>query len=362
MIRHLTDGYFDPEYVLLFGKLAGGTPHSDAVAYDLLMVVRETPEYDWIRAKRILRYRMPYRYRKVSYINPYILPLNYVESHRTPFLYFAHAEGELLHCSDHYRFRRPKHPIDFAKAYADAKFHFDTFRTLGNDLLEQAQDAFAGGRNVRLAAQFSAQAIVYFYHTLYYVYHGMEFDIHDPVVMHDRMRTLSTKLMLVFDDNHIENIFTLPWLKQILMKTPYSAEFYMAPQELEMHMGRVQKAAEIIENYCGLRLELYKELGTNRPPRHLNKTRGADGPSCCRFFIHSAEREGFEPPEPCSSTVFKTAAIDHSAIFPGTKVARFFHSAKSSPRLFSARAEPDFKLRTLFLTFRKIPYLCQQVR
>ena len=231
MIRHLTDGYFDPEY-------------------------------DWIRAKRILRYRMPYRHRKVTYINPYILPLNYVESHRTPFLYFAHAEGELLHCSDHYLFRRPKHPIDFAKAYADAKFHFDTFRTLGNDLLEQAQDAFAGGRNVRLAAQFSAQAIVYFYHTLYYVYHGMEFDIHDPVVMHDRMRTLSTKLMLVFDDNHIENIFTLPCLKQVLLKTPYSAEFYMAPQELEMHMGRVQKAAEIIENYCGLRLELYKELGT----------------------------------------------------------------------------------------------------
>lgn len=174
MIRHLTDGYFDPEYVLLFGKLAGGTPHSDAVAYDLLIVVRETPEYDWIRAKRILRYRMPYRHRKVTYINPYILPLNYVESHRTPFLYFAHAEGELLHCSDHYLFRRPKHPIDFAKAYADAKFHFDTFRTLGNDLLEQAQDAFAGGRNVRLAAQFSAQAIVYFYHTLYYVYHFLK--------------------------------------------------------------------------------------------------------------------------------------------------------------------------------------------
>ena len=48
MIRHLTDGYFDPEYVLLFGKLAGGTPHSDAVAYDLLIVVRETPEYDWV--------------------------------------------------------------------------------------------------------------------------------------------------------------------------------------------------------------------------------------------------------------------------------------------------------------------------
>ena len=30
----------------------------------------------------------------------------------------------------------------------------------------------------------------------------------------------------------------------------------------------------------------------------------------------SAEREGFEPPEACTSTVFKTAAIDHSAISP----------------------------------------------
>jgi hypothetical protein len=29
-----------------------------------------------------------------------------------------------------------------------------------------------------------------------------------------------------------------------------------------------------------------------------------------------AEREGFEPPVPHSTTVFKTAAIDHSAISP----------------------------------------------
>ena len=29
-----------------------------------------------------------------------------------------------------------------------------------------------------------------------------------------------------------------------------------------------------------------------------------------------AEREGFEPPDPFRSTVFKTAAFDHSAISP----------------------------------------------
>lgn len=113
---------------------------------------------------------------------------------------------------------------------------------------------------MRLAAQFTAQAAVYFYHTLYYVYHGMPFDLHDPVVMYDRMRTLSTRLMLVFDDNHIENIFTIPRLKEVLMKTTYDAEFYMGPQEVELHMERVQQAAEIIEGCAGLRLELYKEL------------------------------------------------------------------------------------------------------
>lgn len=32
------------------------------------------------------------------------------------------------------------------------------------------------------------------------------------------------------------------------------------------------------------------------------------------FFV--AEREGFEPPDSCPSTVFKTAAFDRSAISP----------------------------------------------
>lgn len=37
IVYHLTDGYFDPGYILLFGKLVGGTPHSDAAAYNLLL-------------------------------------------------------------------------------------------------------------------------------------------------------------------------------------------------------------------------------------------------------------------------------------------------------------------------------------
>lgn len=44
-------------------------------------------------------------------------------------------------------------------------------------------------------------------------------------------------------------------------------------------------------------------------------------------ILFFAEREGFEPPEPRSSTVFKTAAIDHSAIFPGAKLNKFLFRA-----------------------------------
>ena len=33
-------------------------------------------------------------------------------------------------------------------------------------------------------------------------------------------------------------------------------------------------------------------------------------------FFEVAEREGFEPPVPFGTTVFKTAAFDHSAISP----------------------------------------------
>ena len=35
-----------------------------------------------------------------------------------------------------------------------------------------------------------------------------------------------------------------------------------------------------------------------------------------RGLIYLAEREGFEPPVPLSTAVFKTAVIDHSTISP----------------------------------------------
>lgn len=262
IVEHIMDNDFIvPEYILLFGSLAGGTRHSDATAYDLLIAVRETPEFDWLQTKRRLRYKMPFQQRKITYINLYIIPLSYIDSHNTPFLYFARSEGELLYCSERYHFRRPKYKPDFAKAYADARFHFDTFRTLGFELLEQANHELTETRNMRLAGMFAAQAAVYFYHTLYYVYHQMEFDGHDPLIMHERMRTLSTRLMLIYDDDNIRSVQTLASLKRYLLKSPYDKDFDVSPRDMAVHIERTTKAAEIIESCCGLRLELYQELG-----------------------------------------------------------------------------------------------------
>ena len=70
------------------------------------------------------------------------------------------------------------------------------------------------------------------------------------------------------------------------------------------------------------------------------------------FFVlqfFSAERQGFEPRVPRSTTVFKTAAIDHSATSPKT-------SFSVSALLFKAvqRYKSFLILQTSFLFFHEL--------
>ena len=57
-----------------------------------------------------------------------------------------------------------------------------------------------------------------------------------------------------------------------------------------------------------------------------------------RVLMVFAEEEGFEPPVPCGTTVFKTAAFDHSAIPPGAKLVKKTQAADQEYALF--RPEP----------------------
>ncbi len=61
-------------------------------------------------------------------------------------------------------------------------------------------------------------------------------------------------------------------------------------------------------------------LVESRVSRQKKQKNGKQSLTVFRVKKFVAEREGFEPPEPRSSTVFKTAAIDHSAIFPSAKI------------------------------------------
>ena len=79
----------------------------------------------------------------------------------------------------------------------------------------------------------------------------------------------------------------------------------------------------------------------------------------CSWLSLPAEREGFEPPEALTSTVFKTAAIDHSATSP--RAAFLLKSgANVKPFLLSCKFLYFFfeKLNLIDLSKQKT-YLCQ---
>ena len=104
------------------------------------------------------------------------------------------------------------------------------------------------------------------------------------------------------------------WLATALpMVAPLNAFPLCSPQgHLQAHCAKSGKPPTLFSH---LRLQV------NLRQRYKNKRH-----RCLDAFLLRglAEREGFEPPEPRSSTVFKTAAIDHSATSPRDKSSTSF--------------------------------------
>ena len=91
------------------------------------------------------------------------------------------------------------------------------------------------------------------------------------------------------------------------------------------------QAKSFLKNLCACREQRYSYPSASRdfvglrPPTSLPACGGAlqtvikkaqSSKLVALFCFRFAEAEGFEPPERCRSTVFKTAAIDHSATPP----------------------------------------------
>lgn len=248
----------DPAYILLFGALAGGTPHSDTFTYDLFVIVDGKTPYNWYDAKRYLKIKMPNVGHGAPYVNIYVYTQHDVEANFTPFIYLTRREGVVLYRNSGQKFKRPRNSFDFGHAAAVAKKYSAVFLSLGDQLLDYAEKTL-DWEKVRLSAFAMAQATVYYYRTLFYVYHGFEADSFDVEILQHRLRTLSGELMLLFESDSYNPIYTLPCLKRFLVKARYDPDFFIYPHELQQHFDRVKHFGAVANRLCQQRIALYEQ-------------------------------------------------------------------------------------------------------
>lgn len=248
----------DPEYILLFGKMAGKTPHSDTLTYDLLVITADTSRYNWYDAKRYLKMKIPSIGHGAPYMNIYVHTLHDVESNYTPFIFFARREGIVLYRSRRRKYTRPKGNFDFGQATSVASKYMGTFLPQADRLVSYAEQRI-DWEYLRESAFAMAQAAVYYYRTLFYVYHGFEADTCDVQILHHRLRTLSGELPLLFESNEFRSIHTLQCLNRFLANARYDPKFFIMPGELIQHLDRVRKLGEVATGLCKKRIALYEK-------------------------------------------------------------------------------------------------------
>ncbi len=245
----------DPEYILLFGKLANGTPHSDILTYDLLVITDGPAHYSWYDAKRYLKMKLPYIGHGAPYINLYIYTRQYLDANNTQFFYFARKEGIVLHSRSR-KISRPRDGFDFGYAVSDAARYAGIFMPLADKLAGYAE-CNLDKEHIRESAFAMAQAAVYYYRTLFYVYHGFEADTCDVRILNHRMRTLSGELPLLFESDEYYPKRTLHCLNSFATNAQYDFDFFVETDELARHLDLVKRLGEIAKRLCNKRMELY---------------------------------------------------------------------------------------------------------
>ena len=240
---------------MLFGKLADGTPHSDILAYDLLVVTDGPTRYDWYAAKRYLKMKLPYIGHGAPYINLYIYTRQYLDANNTSFFYFARKEGIVLHSRSR-KIARPRDGFDFGYAVSDATRYSGIFMPLADKLAGYAERNLDRD-HIRESAFAMAQAAVYYYRTLFYVYHCFEADSCDVRYLHHRLRTLSGELPLLFEADEYYPKQTLHCLNNFATYAQYDFDFFVETDELARHLDLVKRLGEVARRLCERRMELY---------------------------------------------------------------------------------------------------------
>ena len=245
-----------PAYILLFGKMAGKTPHSDTLAYDILVITERTPTYDWYDAKRYLKMKMPSVGHGAPYMNIYVHSRHDVEANWVPFFFLARREGIVLYSSRNRKFTRPRDRFDFGRAADNANKYADTFLPLADRLTGYASQGI-DRQYIRESAFATAQAAICYYRTLFYIYHGFEADTCDVRHLHHRLRTLSGELPLLFESDEFRPKKTLCCLNNFAVHAQHDPQFFVDKDEMTQHLGRVRRLGAVTRELCRKRMELY---------------------------------------------------------------------------------------------------------
>lgn len=247
----------DPNYVLFFGKLAGKTPHSETNTFDLLFIVDNNCRYNWYDAKRYLKIMLPKVGHGAPYVNIYIHTQHDVESQFVPFFYLTRRQGIVLYRKCNKNFNRPRIAFDFGHWAVETKKYAIHFLPLADRLVEYAEKTI-GWDNNRVPAFFLAQATVYYYRTLFFVYHGFDIDTEDIEMLHQRVRTLSGELMLLFEPDLMRPKSSLRTLKRYLEQGRYATDFFAETADLNGHCERIKLLGKAIYRICDKRIKFYE--------------------------------------------------------------------------------------------------------
>lgn len=251
VIRYCTE----PEEIILFGKLAGGTQFSEVAAYDLLVITESRPAKDWERIRRYLNLEIPPRSRTIEYINFYLCPKREIygnAAYMAPFYFFAQSEGKAVFSRRRFY---PK-PCDYEKLLFAAQDRYFLFFNNAGFFLH----ADTGGNcfvDLELPAYFTACAVVFLLQALYVAYHGTVCELQSLSEMYLRTRTISTELCIMLNPEqpHIHRMFTqLDRYRKLALygKCPLDRE------EINSYYEIAIKLEPLIEKLCDDRIAFYE--------------------------------------------------------------------------------------------------------
>lgn len=258
-IQHITEVIckaLNPEYVLLFGTLAGGTLHSEIPTYDLLIVTNDEPKYDWLQTNHNIKLHIPLKLREITYLNLYVYSEQFVNSKSSAFFHIAKSEGMLLYSREPNRLTKPRKACNYLSIYQTSlKSYLMLFET-GSKLLDDSRKHFSGN-NHRLSAFYLGHATELFYKALFVVYHNFEINYEDLRTLHQRLRTLSSDLIVLFESDQNKNDRTLNLLNRFRKYCLSDVDFTVNNDELVNCLNQVAQMKQIIEILCQKRIELY---------------------------------------------------------------------------------------------------------